>query len=115
MKKILWLMTVLALVPPATVYLQKPPDGPVFISMPGSVESVEDVKVTDGSLLYSWNERRFNFKDIHGNSLRLVIHPLHYIPPERTSCRVVYKEKWKFDFKSMGWRRSKILISLEEL
>ncbi len=105
----------LAVFPPAVTYWQKPPDGPVFISLPGLVESVEDVKVTDGSLLYGWNERRLNFKDTSGNSLSLVVNPLHRMPPKGDYCKVSYKEKWKFDFKGIEWRRSKVLISIEQL
>src|SRR3989338_10637599 len=81
------------------IYWQKPPDGPVFISLPGLVESVQDVKVTDGTLSYSWNERMLYFKDTLGNSLSLTVHPLHRMPHKGNYCRISYKEKWRFSFR----------------
>jgi len=105
----------LAIFVPVATYWQRPYDGPVFISRTGSVESVQDVKVTDGSLLYSWHEHVLTFKEDGGGKLHLNVNPRHRHPLVGERCRVNYREKWTYDFIGLKWRRTNVLVSIEQL
>ena len=99
-----------------SIYLEKPPDGPVITTLPGHVLYRENVKVTGGHLLYSWNEHRLFFKEdgtVYPESIN--VNELHRLPHSTEHCRLRYKEKWVFDSIMLGWRRTRILVSIEML
>ena len=114
----LWLLAVfvsLATVP-VTIYFEKPPDGPVITTSWGYVLSRETVKVTDGSLGYSWNKHILLFKEDGAVDMESInVNQLHRLPSSTEHCRLSYREKWTYDFIGLNWRRTRVLISIEKL
>ena len=112
----LMVVFVLSAVFPVSIYLKKPPDGPVITTLPGHVLSRETIKIIDGSLLYSWNEHRLFFKEDGAVDTESInVNELHRLPGPTEHCRLSYKEKWVFNLFGLDWNRTKTLVSIEML